>query len=94
MCSKSKTTKKTNGRFILIIYILDDLDFHGYNEVTRADEKSIYLVDSGLSFNIPFPILLRYYLILWWEKTFNCFSSIYFLQLEKFSYFKKIAIEF
>ncbi len=59
--SKSKPTDASY--LTLIIYFLDDLDFYGYNEGTRTDEKSIYVVDSGLSFNIPFPILLRYYLI-------------------------------
>ena len=58
--------EQTNGRLILNAddLFLDDLDFYGYNEGTRTDEKSIYVVDSGLSFNIPFPILLRYHLIL------------------------------
>ena len=25
----------------------------------KTDEKKIYLVDSGLSFNLPFPLVLR-----------------------------------
>ncbi len=34
-------------------------DFKGYREVANTEEKKIYMVDSGLSFNLPFPILLR-----------------------------------
>jgi hypothetical protein len=34
-------------------------DFKGYREMANTEEKKIYMVDSGLSFNLPFPILLR-----------------------------------
>jgi len=37
----------------------EDSDFKGYREPANTEEKKIYLVDSGLSFNLPFPILLR-----------------------------------
>ena len=34
-------------------------DFKGYRESMKTDDKKIYLVDSGLSFNLPFPLMLR-----------------------------------
>lgn len=40
-------------------YIFLDCDFKGYRESMKTDEKKIYLVDSGLSFNLPFPLMLR-----------------------------------
>lgn len=36
-----------------------DCDFKGYRESMKTTEKKIYLVDSGLSFNLPFPLVLR-----------------------------------
>ena len=33
--------------------------FKGYDEAMKTKNKRIYLVDSGLSFNLPFPLLLR-----------------------------------
>ena len=36
-----------------------DCDFKGYKEPMKTEEKKIYLVDSGLSFNLPFPLMLR-----------------------------------
>ncbi|TRY76190.1 hypothetical protein TCAL_13566 [Tigriopus californicus] len=36
-----------------------DCDFKGFRESMKTDEKKIYLVDSGLSFNLPFPLMLR-----------------------------------
>ena len=41
-------------------FILGDSDFKGFREASKTDEKKIYLVDSGLSFNLPFPTLLRF----------------------------------
>ena len=38
--------------------ILDD-DFKDFLKCMETDEKKIYLVDSGLSFNLPFPVTLR-----------------------------------
>jgi hypothetical protein len=38
---------------------LAESDFKGYREMANTEEKKIYIVDSGLSFNLPFPILLR-----------------------------------
>jgi hypothetical protein len=40
-------------------YPILDCDFKGYRESMQTDDKKIYLVDSGLSFNLPFPIALR-----------------------------------
>jgi len=37
----------------------DQVDFKGYKEHMKLESKKIYLVDSGLSFNFPFPIMLR-----------------------------------
>eukprot|EP00092_Neocalanus_flemingeri_P004994 GFUD01005370.1.p1 GENE.GFUD01005370.1~~GFUD01005370.1.p1 ORF type:complete len:807 (+),score=194.31 GFUD01005370.1:211-2631(+) len=37
----------------------DQTDFKGYKEQMKTESKKIYLVDSGLSFNFPFPIMLR-----------------------------------
>jgi len=37
----------------------DQTDFKGYKEKMKTESKKIYLVDSGLSFNFPFPIMLR-----------------------------------
>lgn len=37
----------------------DDCDFKGYRESMKTDEKKIYMVDSGLSFNLPFPLTVR-----------------------------------
>nr|CAD7590830.1 unnamed protein product [Timema genevievae] len=37
----------------------DDVDFQGFYEPLAAHTKKLYLVDSGLSFNLPFPALLR-----------------------------------
>jgi len=37
----------------------DQIDFKGYKEQMKMESKKIYLVDSGLSFNFPFPIMLR-----------------------------------
>nr|XP_040574096.1 LOW QUALITY PROTEIN: cytosolic phospholipase A2-like [Lepeophtheirus salmonis] len=36
-----------------------DDDFKDYKESMKTDDKKIYLVDSGLSFNLPFPLTLR-----------------------------------
>ena len=40
-------------------FFLSDCDFKGYRESMKTDDKKIYLVDSGLSFNLPFPLTLR-----------------------------------
>ncbi|KAF4529977.1 hypothetical protein B566_EDAN015746 [Ephemera danica] len=37
----------------------DDIDFKGFYEPTELRAKKLYLVDSGLTFNLPFPLLLR-----------------------------------
>ena len=39
--------------------LFEHLYFKGYNELMKTENKRIYLVDSGLSFNLPFPLLLR-----------------------------------
>ena len=36
-----------------------DDDFKDFHECMKTDEKKIFLVDSGLSFNLPFPVTLR-----------------------------------
>ena len=38
---------------------IDNDDFKDFAECADTDEKKIYLVDSGLSFNLPFPLTLR-----------------------------------
>ena len=40
-------------------YFFLDCDFKGYRESMKTEDKKIYLVDSGLSFNLPFPVALR-----------------------------------
>ena len=40
-------------------FSISDSGFKGYRESMKTDDKKIYLVDSGLSFNLPFPIALR-----------------------------------
>lgn len=37
----------------------DDVDFKGIHEALPTDAKKLYLVDGGLTFNSPFPLLLR-----------------------------------
>jgi phospholipase A2 len=37
----------------------DAADFKGFRESMKMDDKKLYLVDSGLSFNLPFPLMLR-----------------------------------
>ncbi|KAJ9586604.1 hypothetical protein L9F63_019797, partial [Diploptera punctata] len=37
----------------------DDDDFKGVFEPATVDMKKLFLVDSGLTFNLPFPVLLR-----------------------------------
>ncbi|KAF4527763.1 hypothetical protein B566_EDAN016468 [Ephemera danica] len=37
----------------------DVVDFKGFYEATASSAKSMYLVDSGLNFNLPYPLLLR-----------------------------------
>ena len=37
----------------------EEEDFKDYLQCMKTDEKKIYLVDSGLSFNLPFPLTLR-----------------------------------
>lgn len=35
------------------------MDFKGFYEHTKCSAKKMYMVDAGLNFNIPFPVLLR-----------------------------------
>lgn len=37
----------------------DDVDFKGIHEALPTDAKKLYLVDGGLTFNSPYPLLLR-----------------------------------
>ncbi|XP_055934812.1 cytosolic phospholipase A2-like isoform X3 [Argiope bruennichi] len=37
----------------------DDMLFKGLTEPAPTDSKTLYLVDGGLTFNLPFPLLLR-----------------------------------
>ncbi|XP_071450114.1 cytosolic phospholipase A2-like [Hetaerina americana] len=37
----------------------DDNDFKGFHEAVESHAKKLYLVDSGLTFNSPYPLLLR-----------------------------------
>uniref|UniRef100_T1IVL3 PLA2c domain-containing protein n=1 Tax=Strigamia maritima TaxID=126957 RepID=T1IVL3_STRMM len=37
----------------------DDVDFKGNNEALPTEQKKLYLVDGGLTFNSPYPLLLR-----------------------------------
>ncbi|KAG8228651.1 hypothetical protein J437_LFUL008302 [Ladona fulva] len=37
----------------------EERDFQGFHEAVEVQAKKLYLVDSGLTFNIPFPLLLR-----------------------------------
>ena len=46
-------------QIIIDFYQILDCDFKGYRESMETDDKKIYLVDSGLSFNLPFPVALR-----------------------------------
>nr|CAD7261855.1 unnamed protein product [Timema shepardi] len=39
--------------------LVADVDFQGFYEPLTAHTKKLYLVDSGLTFNLPFPALLR-----------------------------------
>lgn len=43
----------------LLIFSFIDTLFKGLTEPAPTNSKTIYLVDSGLTFNFPFPILLR-----------------------------------
>ena len=47
------------AQVIFYFYQILDCDFKGYRESMETDDKKIYLVDSGLSFNLPFPVALR-----------------------------------
>ena len=40
-------------------FLISDTDFRDFKESTKTHTKRIYLVDSGLSFNLPFPLTLR-----------------------------------
>lgn len=40
-------------------FSVTDTLFKGLTEPAPTNSKTIYLVDSGLTFNFPFPILLR-----------------------------------
>ncbi|XP_046398440.1 cytosolic phospholipase A2-like isoform X2 [Ischnura elegans] len=37
----------------------DDMAFKGFHEAVEVQAKKLYLVDSGLTFNSPYPLLLR-----------------------------------
>ncbi len=51
---------KSNNQINILQYIpISDNDFKGFREPMKTDDKKIYLVDSGLSFNLPFPLTLR-----------------------------------
>ena len=43
----------------LDFFLISDTDFRDFKESTKTHTKRIYLVDSGLSFNLPFPLTLR-----------------------------------
>lgn len=43
--------------FIFVFYV--DTLFKGLTEPAPTQSKTIYLVDGGLTFNLPFPLLLR-----------------------------------
>nr|CAD7452324.1 unnamed protein product [Timema tahoe] len=49
------TTRFTKRVSLLVA----DVDFQGFYEPLAAHTKKLYLVDSGLSFNLPFPALMR-----------------------------------
>nr|CAD7412788.1 unnamed protein product [Timema poppensis] len=54
-----KETTKIRPSSPRVSCLIADVDFQGFYEPLTAHTKKLYLVDSGLTFNLPFPALLR-----------------------------------
>nr|CAD7571157.1 unnamed protein product [Timema californicum] len=54
-----KETAKIRASSPRVSCLVADVDFQGFYEPLTAHTKKLYLVDSGLTFNLPFPALLR-----------------------------------